>query len=96
MLPNVEDFGVVAVEALAAGTPLVAYRSGGPLDYLKESLNGLFFDKQTISSLTGTLVKFRKHKFNYQKISNDAKFYGPDRFKQQIRNYISEVTNNKS
>lgn len=96
LLPNVEDFGVVAVEALAAGTPVIAYRNGGPLDYLKEGSNGLFFDRQTISSLSETINKFHKLKFNYQKISKDTEEYGPDRFKKQIQSYIAQAISLKS
>jgi len=48
IMPNLDDFGIVAVEALAAGTPVLAYQKGGALDYLVANKNGVFFDKQTV------------------------------------------------
>ena len=43
IFPNVDDFGIVAVEALAAGTPVIAYKKGGALDYIEDGKNGIFF-----------------------------------------------------
>ena len=55
IFPNADDFGIVAVEALAAGTPVIAYKKGGALDYIEDGKNGVFFERQTVSSLTQLL-----------------------------------------
>src|ERR1700721_3086766 len=57
IFPNADDFGIVAVEALASGTPVIAYKKGGALDYIKEGKNGLFFDKQTVDVLAKAIEK---------------------------------------
>ena len=51
-MPNMDDFGIVAVEAMAAGTPVIAYNKGGALDYVVPGKTGLFFEKQTVKELS--------------------------------------------
>ncbi len=42
IFPNEDDFGIVPVEAMATGTPVIAYRKGGALDYVIEGTTGVF------------------------------------------------------
>ena len=51
LFPNEEDFGMSAVEALAAGMPVVAYKKGGALDIVQDGETGVFFDNQTAKDL---------------------------------------------
>ncbi|MEJ2347771.1 MAG: glycosyltransferase, partial [Patescibacteria group bacterium] len=51
VFPQEEDFGIVALEAQAAGAPVIAYKKGGALDTVIEGKTGVFFDKQTKESL---------------------------------------------
>ena len=46
VFPGEEDFGIAPVEALAAGTPIVAYGAGGALDYVEPEVNGLLCPEQ--------------------------------------------------
>ena len=55
---NAEDFGVIAIEAMAAGTPVIAYKKGGPLDYIISGKTGVFYEKQTVKSLVKALRNF--------------------------------------
>jgi glycosyltransferase involved in cell wall biosynthesis len=63
IFPGIDDFGIVAVEAMAAGTPVIAYKAGGALDYVKENKTGLFFEEQSVESLCEALKKFNPSKF---------------------------------
>ena len=56
IFPGIEDFGIVPIESMASGTPVIAYKKGGALDYLKEDINGMFFNEQNSKSL----IKFFK------------------------------------
>lgn len=47
LFPQVEDFGIVAVEAQACGLPVAAFRAGGALDSVVENITGVFFDDLT-------------------------------------------------
>lgn len=58
LFPNEEDFGISAVEALAAGTPIIAYKKGGALDIVQDGETGLFFTEQTVESLAKAMEKF--------------------------------------
>jgi glycosyltransferase involved in cell wall biosynthesis len=51
-----EDFGIVAVEAQAAGKPVVAYGRGGALETVEEHLTGVFFREQTVDSLVAAIT----------------------------------------
>ena len=44
LFPGVEDFGITAIEAIAAGTPLIAYKAGGALDFVIPAKTGVFFE----------------------------------------------------
>ncbi len=58
LFPNEEDFGIAAVEALAAGTPVIAYKKGGALDIVQKGETGLFFTEQTTASLVEAMQRF--------------------------------------
>ena len=64
LFPSLEPFGIAPVEALAAGCPVIAFNKGGSLDYIKDGVNGTFFDKQTVNSLVKGIQKFETMKFD--------------------------------
>lgn len=90
IFPNVDDFGIVAVEALAAGTPVIAYKKGGALDYIKDGKNGIFFDTQKPFSLASAIEQLSTKSFNYQSISDSALEFSVQNFKEQIKQFITK------
>lgn len=90
ILPNMDDFGIVAVEALAAGTPVIAYNKGGALDYVVPGKTGLLFDKQTTKSLTAALETAATKSFNYSAIAEQAAQFSVAAFSKTMRNYIKD------
>jgi glycosyltransferase involved in cell wall biosynthesis len=58
VFPQVEDFGLVGVEAMACGTPLIAIRAGGAAEIAEEGTTGVFFDTPSTESLVGALYRF--------------------------------------
>lgn len=88
IMPNEDDFGIVAVEAMAAGTPVVAYRKGGSLDYLVDGKTGLFFDKQTVKSLVGALETASTKSFNHEAITEHAASFSTVAFRKNMQTYI--------
>lgn len=59
IFPQVEDFGIVPLEAQSAGTPVLAYAAGGALETVIKGSTGLFFDKQTPSAIINAIKRFK-------------------------------------
>lgn len=91
IMPNMDDFGIVAVEALASGTPVIAYQKGGALDYIRPGKTGLFFEKQTIKSLTSALETALTKSFDYAAIAESAQAFSVAAFRKNMRHFISET-----
>ena len=85
---NIEDFGVTGVEAMAAGTPVIAYDKGGPLDYVVPGKTGLFFDKQNVKSLVKTIEGFDIGQYNPQKIAEAAQRFSIKEFRKQMLDFM--------
>ena len=58
IFPHEEDLGMVPLEAMACGTPVIAYRAGGVLETVVEGKTGLFFAEQTRGSLQAAIDRF--------------------------------------
>lgn len=58
--PQVEDFGIAAVEAQACGLPVAAFRAGGALETVIENKSGVFFDEPSVASLVEAIAKAPK------------------------------------
>lgn len=84
-----EDFGIIPVEAMMAGTPVIAHKSGGPMETVVEGKTGLFFDEFTVENLNSAVKKFEKTKFDHSAIARLAEKYGKERFKKEIREFVN-------
>lgn len=91
IFPSYEDFGIAPVEALAAGTPVIAYRAGGALDYVIQNKTGVFFEKQDAKSLADVLKVFESSSFDPSKLKKQAYNFSRVSFDKKIRNYINKV-----
>lgn len=85
-----EDFGVAPVEALAAGTPVIAYKEGGALDYVVPGQTGLFFEEQSVTSLQKTLQTFDKKSFNNQAVAAQAQHFSGQNFRTAFQAFVDE------
>lgn len=85
IFPGVEDFGITPVEAMAAGSPVIAYRAGGVLDTVTEK-TGIFFDKQTPDALAEAVMKFEtgKVRINEEDCRLRAKEFTRQNFQQKF------------
>lgn len=85
-----EDFGIVPVEAMACGTPVIAYGKGGVLDTVIEGKAGLFFKEQSQESLNGVVETFEQMVFDYAAIAEHAKRFDTSVFEERMKNFIDE------
>ncbi len=92
IFPGIDDFGIVAVEALATGTPLIAYKAGGALDYVNSSKTGVFFTEQEVDSLCEALRSFENSKFDYKKVAKSAERFDTDSFKSQMQQIVNSCS----
>lgn len=92
---NTEDFGVLGVEAMAAGTPVIAYKKGGPLDYIVPGKTGVFYEKQTVGSLVKVLRDFNHESFNPEYLVEHASKFSVEVFRSKMSAYIKEQLSNK-
>lgn len=86
--PQEEDFGIVAVESMASGRPIIAYQSGGVLETVIKGKTGKFFKEQTWESLAEAVVKFSSDDFNPEEIRKHALKFGKERFKKEILEFV--------
>jgi len=68
VFPGEEDFGIVMVEALTAGTPVIAYGKGGSRDIVKDGENGILFDQQSVGGVVNAIERFEKLRIGRTKV----------------------------
>lgn len=83
--PQIEDFGISAVEAQAAGAPVVAFRKGGALETVIEGKTGIFFGEQTAESMRGALECFeRGNRIKSTDCREHAEKFRAERFRSEL------------
>ena len=82
-----EDFGIVPVEAMASGRPVIAFGRGGVRDSVVPDLTGMFFDEQTPQSLMAAIERFEAWlpQFNAADAINQARRFSPEQFDHGIQ-----------
>ena len=88
IFPGEEDFGMVPVEAMASGRPVIAFGRGGATETVSEGLSGLFFSEQTVEAIIGAVKRLDTIEFDSEKIAAHARQFGRARFVQQMRSHI--------
>lgn len=86
-----EDFGIVPVEAQAAGTPVIAFGKGGALETVIDEKTGLFFGEQTTASLLDALDRFEKRSWDPAAIRAHACGFSKKRFQQEFKEEIAKL-----
>lgn len=87
-----EDFGIAAVEAQAAGAPVIAYGKGGVTETVINHKTGLFFPEQVTESLMEIVREFESGgvSFDAEIIRQNAERFSPERFQQQFSRFVDQ------
>jgi glycosyltransferase involved in cell wall biosynthesis len=96
IFPQVEDFGIVAAEAIACGAPVLAYKKGGALEIVEKGISGMFFDEQTPESINECIEKFFQTKFDKEKIRKSALKFSEENFLKNIKNFVEKIYENRN
>jgi len=91
LFPNEEDFGISAVEALAAGTPVIAYAKGGALDIVQDGETGVLFKEQTVESLVAAMQRFETLSFLPATLHRKAKRFDRGFFDTRMRKIVGDA-----
>lgn len=91
ILPGEEDFGLVPLEAAAAGRPTIAYRAGGALETIVEHETGEYFDEPTAESLAIALRGFDATRYDARRLRAHAERFAPERFIERLRTLVEET-----
>jgi glycosyltransferase involved in cell wall biosynthesis len=84
-----EDFGIVALESMASGTPVIAYRSGGLKESIIENKTGIFFDELSKKAVVNAIKKFEQLSFDQKDCIAQAKKFSKERFKKEMLQFIN-------
>lgn len=87
--PQEEDFGITALESMASGRPVIAYRKGGATETVIEGVTGDFFEDQEWEELATAVIRFDPSKFDARVIRAHAEAFDIRNFKRRIATYVS-------
>jgi glycosyltransferase involved in cell wall biosynthesis len=88
ILPGVEDFGITPLEAMAVGTPVIAYRDGGALETVQEEVTGVFFDSMSPEAVAAAMQQVERKSWDRAVLNTHAARFNRERFKSEL---IAEI-----
>lgn len=91
LFPGEEDFGLVPLESMACGTPVIAYRAGGALETVVDGKTGMFFDEATPESLAAALQTFDRTRFDPEVCRAHAARFSRHEFEIGMRSAVASL-----
>jgi glycosyltransferase involved in cell wall biosynthesis len=89
IFPGLEDFGLVPVEAMSCGTPVIGFNRGGVSETVQDGKTGVLFDTQTVNSLVKAIKKFEQKNFTCDIIKDRGHCFSKEKFKENIIQIIN-------
>lgn len=90
--PQLEDFGITTVEAMAAGKPVITFDKGGGAETVIPGVTGEHIEAQTWEDIGDAVIRFDASRYNPYRIRAQAETFSTDRFKKQLRDFLDHAT----
>ncbi|MGY4622393.1 glycosyltransferase involved in cell wall biosynthesis [Bradyrhizobium sp. USDA 4486] len=91
IFPGEEDFGMVPVEAMASGRPVVAFGRGGATETVASDLTGVFFQEQTVDAIADAVRRLSTMEFDSEAIVAHAAHFNREQFVRKMRAHIDAL-----
>lgn len=92
IFPAEEDFGIVQVEALAAGAPVIGYAKGGTLDIVQDGESGVLFSEQTVEAVTEAVKRAEATTFHPGTLLRKSRRFDKGLFITKMRTIVLKAT----
>ena len=91
IFPAEDDFGIVCVEALASGTPVVAYRAGGVTDIVRDGVDGALVASQDVDAFEAAVLRIERQPLEPEELRRGAARFDRPRFEQRMRQVVDDA-----
>lgn len=91
LAPQREDFGITAVEAMAAGRPVLTFQRGGGAETVVHGVTGIHLQTQSWEEIGDVIIRFDPARFDPARIRDHAKTYSTERFKTQFAEFVDHA-----
>ncbi|MET0257605.1 MAG: glycosyltransferase [Methylobacterium sp.] len=91
IFPGEEDFGIVPVEAMASGRPVVAYGRGGATESVVDGQTGVFFREHSVTALLDAITRLETLDLDPQAIARHASGFNRARFQREMSAVIAQA-----
>jgi glycosyltransferase involved in cell wall biosynthesis len=96
LFPGEEDFGMVPVEAQAAGVPVIAYGVGGARDSVDDGVSGVLYDDPGVDGLCAAIERFEGLDFDEETLRRGAAGFAPERFRRELEGLLLGLANGRA
>lgn len=92
--PQVEDFGITPIEAMASGTPVIAYAEGGAKETIIDGKTGIFFHEQRWEEIADAVIRFKESDFDPAELCKHAQNFSVETFRSNLMTIVDSHLKN--